>query len=76
MIDALQTVALQTVAPGRWRVLALIIASGLLGCREPMPAPEPTRGVILISLDTLAAGHLSAYKTILVAPAIRSPGLV
>ncbi len=26
-----------------------------------MPVPEPTRGVILISLDTLAADHLSAY---------------
>ena len=55
MITGLQT------APGRRWFYGLTVVLTLIGCREPLPAPEPTRGVILISLDTLAADHLSAY---------------
>ncbi len=43
-------------------LLRFLGALALAGCQAPQPpAPEPTRGVILISLDTLAADHLSAY---------------
>lgn len=40
----------------------LVALSGLVACAEP-PSPrlDPTRGVILISLDTLGAAHLSGY---------------
>ena len=43
-------------------VFGLVAALSLGACQPPaLPAPEPTRGVILISLDTLAADHLSAW---------------
>ena len=42
------------------RLAALGLMLALLGCREP-EAPRPTRGYILISIDTLRADHLGCY---------------
>ncbi len=42
-------------------LLGALAALALAACQTATPVPDPTRGVILISLDTLAAGHLSAY---------------
>jgi arylsulfatase A-like enzyme len=49
----------------RWRFVGLIAlaAAGLGACRagETRPPLAPTRGILLISLDTLGARHLGAY---------------
>ena len=48
-------------------VASLVVTVGLSGCRPrsaPLSAgfdPQPTRGFILISIDTLRADHLGAY---------------
>ena len=45
----------------RLGVCGLAVAFAVGACRAPAPTLAPSRGVILISLDTLAADHLSAY---------------
>ncbi len=55
------TVELRAASLSRLLLVGLLVSLGLGGCRAETPIPDPTRGVILISLDTLAAGHLSTY---------------
>ena len=59
----------ETTRPVRFRppTACLIAVALLVGCspRQPSPSggfdPQPTRGYILISIDTLRADHLGAY---------------
>ena len=42
--------------------LILVVSPGLVACSKPIDTPlSPTRGYILVSLDTLGAKHLGAY---------------
>ena len=46
-----------------FRILALAAAlvAGALACSQPAPTPTPTPNVIMISVDTLRADHMSLY---------------
>lgn len=53
-------IRLHTVA--RAAVAALcILATATAGCDRLMPPPEPPRNLIVITFDTLRAGHVGAY---------------